>query len=265
MIIKFTEIPEKLKSISKGLKIFCSILYFPIALIFLVYSTPAFMYKNAPSIIWSLFSLFFAIFPYYNMWFSKKAYNTSILKKAINENNKLNYKEALNLFIKLKEKGKKLDYDSHIWISEKILKLYQKIQDYENELIFLQKESFINNRRVRIAKCLYKLEKWQELINYLQKEFSQEEKQEHPSFYAILADAFLNNDQKEIALETLLQGPVTKRSMNTEMCAFRYALGKCYEANNDLQNALKQYQKIYSFDAEFEGVAEKIQKLTNQN
>ena len=67
--------------------------------------------------------------------------------------------------------------------------------------------------------------------------------------------------KNEIALETLLSGPVNKRKMDDELCAFRYTLGKCYEANNDKQNALKQYQKIYAYDINYEDVASRIENL----
>ena len=69
-------------------------------------------------------------------------------------------------------------------------------------------------------------------------------------------------EQNEIALETMLTGPIRKRNMDLQMCAFRYTLGECYEANNDIKNALKQYQKVYSFDTTYENVKEKINNLT---
>ena len=53
----------------------------------------------------------------------------------------------------------------------------------------------------------------------------------------------------------------THDTMNTEMCAFRYTLGKCYEANNDKANALRQYQKVYAYDMEYEDAALKIEEL----
>jgi len=258
------DIPKSLKSISKKLKIIYSILYIPIFLIFLLYGFGSLLLNGIAIKVFGLFCLFFAILPYYYMWFSQKSKNYNLLQKAIRENSSLNYNGALKYFLELKEFGKKLDYDSEIWLSANIIKLYEKIEDYENGLIFINNNSFIPQRRENIVKFYYKSKKWQDLINYIQSEYNDEEKEEHPIYYAMLGKAFLNSGQKEIALETMLQGPINKRNMSLEMCGYIHALGEVFEAIGENEKALKQYQKVYAFDCNYENVEEKIKKLSNQ-
>lgn len=138
---------------------------------------------------------------------------------------------------------------------------FQEIKDYKKCIDFLlsRKDSFdMQQYKQYMVKTYQQAEMWEELIYFMQKEYTYDEKQNNPSYYAILAEAFLNTEQKEIALETLLQGPVAKRTMNEQMCEFRYILGKCYEANGDIENALKQYRKIFAYDMEFKDIKEKI-------
>ena len=145
-----------------------------------------------------------------------------------------------------------------------IFKSFWNMGMYKEALEFAQKNPNLPNRIEHILGCYKALEDYQNIINFIQKKLSNNEKENHPKYYAILGLAFLKLGQNEIALETLLSGPVKKRNMNAEMCAFRYALGECYEANNDITSALKQYQKIYAFDMTYEDVADKIEKLSKK-
>ncbi len=134
-------------------------------------------------------------------------------------------------------------------------------ENYIKALEMAQEQWCYGNRNDKIITCLLKLKDYKNLAEFIQKHVSDEEKEEHPRYYAALGEAFINLNQEEIALECMLDGPVKKRTMNTEMCAFRYTLGKCYEINNDKANALKQYQKVYAYDMEYEDAALKIEEL----
>ncbi len=135
---------------------------------------------------------------------------------------------------------------------------YLKLKEYDKALEFVQNISYIDKKDDKIIVCYHYLKDYNNLISFIQKNISDEEKEEHPKYYAMLGNAFFELGQYDIALETLLTGPITKRSMNPEMCAFRYELGKCYEKMGDTKNALKQYQKIYAYDINYEDVAERI-------
>jgi len=51
-----------------------------------------------------------------------------------------------------------------------------------------------------------------------------------------MAEMFMKMDKADIAIEALKQGPINARKMSDEMCAFRYALGECYESVGDFEN-----------------------------
>lgn len=166
------------------------------------------------------------------------------------------YKEVTEYYNEKKEMIKHLSDKISVETYNKIFESYKIINDYKNALIFLN-ENFVQNKRQKIVECYYKLENWEELILYLQKSYGIQEREEHPVYYAMLGNAFLKQGKKEIALETMLQGPVKKRTMNAEMCAFRYTLGECYEAIGDRENALKQYNKVYAYDVNYEDIQKK--------
>ena len=149
------------------------------------------------------------------------------------------------------------------FISEYAYQSYINAENYQKAADFV-KSHYINNSKEKLVVCYYEMGKWEDLVNYIQSEFTSNERNENPVILALLANAFLELGQHEIALETMLTGPVRKRNMDLQMCAFRYTLGECYEANNDIKNALKQYQKVYSFDTTYENVEEKINNLTKK-
>lgn len=140
-----------------------------------------------------------------------------------------------------------------------MLSSFEKEKRY-NEIIEYVEEYDIENAKAAVTKAYFLLEKWEDVIKYIQTNFTAEERIEKPSLLAMLGEAFLNSGQKEIALETMLTGPVRKRNMDEQMCAFRYTLGKCYEANGDIANAKKQFQKVYSFDVNYEDICEKLKQ-----
>lgn len=140
---------------------------------------------------------------------------------------------------------------------------YMNACKFKDALDYMLKNRTIIAMNDFIIKCYFELENYQELINFIQKNISDEAKEEYPVYYSLLAKAFLKTGNKEAALESMLSGPVAKRTMNDDMCDFRYQLGLCYEANGDIKNALKQYQKVYAYDVDYEDVAKKIEDLKN--
>lgn len=142
---------------------------------------------------------------------------------------------------------------------------YIQLKRYQEALELVQKIPYIIGKNDKIIICYYSLKDYKALVNFIQKQVTDEEKEEHPKYYAMLGEAFMNLNQEAIALECMLDGPVKKRTMTAEMCAFRYTLGKCYEVNNDKANALKQYQKVYAYDLEYEDVALKIEELKRKD
>lgn len=168
--------------------------------------------------------------------------------------------EALNILVESK-RYKLKTYEAKTFLNDSIYQIYIDMNNFAKALDFGNSEVYVTNWRVKKITCLSQLDRWVEVIECLQNDYSEEEKQEHPVYYSTLGSAFLAINKPEIALETMLQGPVRKRNMNTEMCAYRYQLGLCYEAVNDKANALKQYHKIYSYDVNWEDVKERIEKL----
>lgn len=206
-----------------------------------------------------LILLFLTILPF-RKFVSQKP---KTLKNALLLFKNKDYKSAIENFQELK-KFKFRDYESNNYISNQIYDCYSYLNDYKGAYDFLKQDLFVSNHREKIVICLYKLEDWEELIYYLQNSYENKEREEHPTYYAMLGNAFLKQGKTQIALEILLSGPTQKRTMNNEMCVFRYTLGECYEANGDKENALKQYNKVYAYDVNFENIQEKINNLNLQ-
>ena len=139
----------------------------------------------------------------------------------------------------------------------KVIEIYKENEEYQKALDLLD-NSYLGETRQLKMQLLAKLEHYQDVINMLQKEFTEDEKNEHPVLYAFMAEMFMKMNKADIAIEALRQGPINARKMSDEMCAFRYALGECYEAVGDIENAKKQYQKVYAYNSSFKNIAEKI-------
>lgn len=176
-----------------------------------------------------------------------KKYRISEIIKKYNNNQ---YETVLPLLLNLKD----LTDEENDYITRIIYDCYAQLSKYEEALDFIEQNNNIINFEYKKLRCLYCLEKWTSLIAYMQQECQDIEKNDPCLYYALLGEAFIQNKQPEIALETMLQGPTRKRKMDYDMCIYRYALGECYEANNSFKNALKQYQKIYAYDVEFKDI-----------
>ena len=193
------------------------------------------------------------------LWSFKIGRRNNKISKGIKAYNNQEYDLALSLlepFMDFKFKTS----EATQFIRNIILNAHIETEAFEKAIEFT-KSRYVYNSREKVALCLYKLEKFEDLLKHLQKEYSEEDKQQHPSIYAMLGTAFLKLGHKEVALETMLSGPTAKRKMDDELCAFRYTLGECYEVNGDIKNALKQYEKVFAFDVEYEDVKNKIENL----
>lgn len=253
ILIKREELPTELKD------------FFIANIIILILASPVFIYWIGTFFL--IFDKKFGVGPFiffsipcifilWSFFINKRNHKINKGIKAFNN-------QEYNIAIKLLDPF--IDYnfktsEAAQYIRNIILNSYIESEQYEQAIDFTRRRCIYNSRE-KVVTCLYKLEKFEELIKYIQEEYSEDERQEHPTVIAILADAFLKLNQNEIALETMLQGPVNKRKMDEEMCAFRYMLAQCFEANNDSKNALKQYQKVYAFDVNYEDVKEKIENL----
>lgn len=144
------------------------------------------------------------------------------------------------------------------WLCNNVFICYKKLKKYDEAYEFLKVYHNIDNYRETFIGLLGILNKYEELVEFIQQNYTQEEKKEHPKIYALIAEAFLKIDKPDLALEAMLQGPISARKMDDEMCAFRYTLGLCYEKIGDIENAKKQYNKVYSFNTNYEDIKEKI-------
>lgn len=144
------------------------------------------------------------------------------------------------------------------WICQKeVYDIYRYSDNLEMAYNYAKENNVSLDRNEK--KNLFKnLNKYDEIIELLQTEYSKEEKDEHPSLYAELAEAFMAIDKPEIALQVLTDGPMSKRKMNDEMCSYRYALGCCFEKLGKVQEAKKQFNKIYAYNANYKGIADRI-------
>lgn len=205
--------------------------------------------------------------PIWVLFLSKEAKLEKYSKIAIRAYNKRNYSVALNNFLKanknIRAKSSKA-YSQEKWLNNMIFNCYYASEQFDKAIDFCNSNFFFEERSNRLLECFVALKDYNKIIDLIQKEYSQEEKDERPILYAMLAEAFLELKQPEIALEALLSGPINKRKMDSDMCAFRYALGDVYTALGDTENAQKQYKKIYSYDTSYNDIADKINNC-NEN
>lgn len=177
--------------------------------------------------------------------------------------NYVGYEKALNEFNKAVDLlGNSKIYDCTPefarWLCNNIFSCYKKLKKYNDAYEFLKKYHNIDNYRENFIGLLGILNKNEELVEFIQQNYTQEEKKEHPKIYTLIAEVFLKLDKPDLALEAMLQGPISARKMDDEMCAFRYTLGLCYEKIGDIENSKKQYNKVYSYNTNYENIKEKI-------
>lgn len=255
-----TEMPDELKQLyHKNARVITIIIFSPLLLIFIIAGLGTIFEGSFGA---GLFMLALGIVPIWGFLFSAKVNTCDDATNGYKAYKNGNYIESTEKFKSiLEQKSSSISQASKNWLINMVFLSYIKLTEYEKALEFV-KDNPNQGQREKIVACLYYLEHWEHLINHIQQNYTLEEKTELPIIYAMLGNAFLKLGQNEIALETLLQGPIRKRSMDIMMCAFRYTLAQCYEANNRPKEALKQYQKICTFDVNYEDVKNKIEELS---
>ena len=253
-------VPEELKRMS-GWTIFWLIICTPVLLLFWSLSVSLLFNKHVELALGFLILSVPFLIPYFSIMPQDRFKYFKLAKKAYNNND---FNTALNYYEKTYSCVNSTACMN--WLVSKMWDCCEMLNDDNKKLDFLNTACAIarlSNRREKIIACYYNLKKFEDLISFLQKEYTESEKEANPAYYVLLAQAFLETGNEGAALESMLSGPVAKRTMNDDMCDFRYQLGLCYEANGDIKNALKQYQKVYAYDVDYEDVAKKIEDLKN--
>lgn len=172
------------------------------------------------------------------------------------------YKKVIEYYL---QKQKLLDnYDNKKRVVIIVAISYMKAELYKEAVEYMIKNNDVMWLDEFIIECFENLNDYKGLITYIQKEVSEEKKEEYPAYYSALGNAFLKLGDKETALQVMLTGPVAKRKMIDELREYRYMLAICYEANNDFKSALKQYQKVYAYDMYYKDVEKRIKELKNR-
>ena len=253
-------VPGELKRVN-GWTIFWLIICTPV-LIFLWLLSISLLFEKQTELALGVFVFSAPFFiPYLVIMPQDRFKYFKLAKKAYNNKD---YSAALDYYEKIYSCVS--SFSCKDWLVSKMWDCCEMLDDYGQKLDFLNTHyaiSHLANRREEIIACYYNLNNFDQLISFLQREYTEEEKEACPAYYVLLAQAFLETGNKEAALESMLSGPVAKRTMNDDMCDFRYQLGLCYEANGDIKNALKQYQKVYAYDVNYEDVTKKIEDLKN--
>ena len=65
-------------------------------------------------------------------------------------------------------------------------------------------DNALNNKSIQLITIYRNLEQWELLINLIQQNYSQDKLNNDPALTATLADAFLNLNQNEVALNVLM-------------------------------------------------------------
>ena len=247
-IMNADNIPKDLKYTSPKLRIFLLIFWgFVSALLFL----------KCP-FAWFIF-IGILIYKY---CFSPKIKIQELVHNALNLYNNGNLNGAVEVLKNVRTLLVNEEYLKN-YIDDTILHWFLSSDNYQEALDYIE-DIPLNNRQNQLITIYYGLEQWESLINILQQNYSQEELNSEPVLLASLADAFLNLNQNDVALNVLMQsGLNNKHKMNNEMCCYRYVLGKCYEALGDKKKAIKQFEKIYAYDVNYEDVKTKLEKINN--
>ena len=197
----------------------------------------------------------------YNYCFSKKIKTSESVNNAFNLYNSGNLSSAVEI---LKDTRIQLNKE-HLknYIDDTILYWLISSNNYQDALNYIN-DNALNNKSIQLITIYRNLEQWELLINLIQQNYSQDKLNNDPALTATLADAFLNLNQNAVALNVLMQsGLSNKRKMNDDMCVYRYILGKCYEATGDKKKAVKQYEKIYAYNVNYQDVKTKLESFTN--
>ncbi|NLG83378.1 MAG: DUF4236 domain-containing protein [Firmicutes bacterium] len=169
------------------------------------------------------------------------------------------WKKALESFLRVLEF--KPDIPS---VHRTVAFLYLRLDKPEESLGYFTKYLDVHPEdipaRLGYALALERTGNYRKAIEVLQN-LPPETRQELPVIN-ILAHAFLGLGRPELALEVLEKGPLrSRRAMDEDMKLFRYLLGLTYKELGEPKKALKQFQKIYVEDADYENVKDILREL----
>lgn len=240
---------------------FLTVVFFAIALLPTCISSFNLLPKTK-SIFWiNIFTFWTVIIPFVQLLFViKQVQIYKKYKKSLNAIKDRDYMVAIQNLKSIETKIYTVSNNLGPLVKEHLFNAYIGAQMFDEALLFLDANHLENEREKRLG--IYSFtENYPKVIEVIQKEYTNREKENNPILIAMLGSAFMGIGKNDIALQTLLNGPVSKRKMTNELSVFRYVLAECYEANGDKANALKQYKKIYAYDITYKDVAEKIEKL----
>ena len=184
-------------------------------------------------------------------WLFKIKYN--ILENKLPE---LDLEETIKAIELLSKKRPQKEVEYKLFLINK----YIENENYNKALEILE-QNYLGETRQLKMQVLEKLERYEEIVNIIQNEFTEEEKNTHPILYGFLAEAFLNMKNGPAGIEAIKQARLDNKKMTDEICAVFYVLAKCYEATGNKTSALKQYNKVYTYNADYEDVKSKINEL----
>lgn len=169
------------------------------------------------------------------------------------------WQDALESFLKVLEL--KPDINS---LSREIALIYMNLDkpkescEYFTKYLEIHPEDIL--MKLNYAITLEYIREYQKAIEVLQS-LPPETRQELPVINA-LAHAYLGSSRPELALEVLENGPLrSRRVMDENMKLFRYLLGSAYKELGETKKAIKQFQKIFVEDANYENVKDVLREL----
>lgn len=113
---------------------------------------------------------------------------------------------------------------------------------------------------LQYAACLVGCERYREAAEMVQKLYP--EVRETLPALNILASAFLDQKQPELALAVLEKGPGRSRKpLDEQGKLFRYLLGLTYKELGQAKKALKQFYRLHAEDAGYQDVVQLIKEL----
>lgn len=247
-IMNADNIPKDLKYTSPKLRIFLLIFWGFVSALFLIECPFAWLVAIGILI--------------YKYCFSSKIKIQELVHNALNLYNNGDLNGAVEVLKNVRTLLAKEEYLKN-YIDDTVLHWFLSSDNYQEALNYIE-DIPLNNKQNQLITIYYGLEQWESLINLLQQNYSQEELNSAPELLTTLAEAFLKLNQNDVALNVLMQsGLNNKRKMDDGMCMYRYTLGKCYEILGDKKKAVKQFEKIYAYNTNYEDVKTKLEKINN--
>ena len=82
-----------------------------------------------------------------------------------------------------------------------------------------------------------------------------------PETLLVLADAFESAGRIDLAIQSLEQAPLQKRTLTDELVQIHYRLGMLYERQGDSDRALGHFKRVYARDITYRDVRTRVAKL----